>query len=149
MATFFGIGFCKPGPGTWASGVTLVLWWLLARGIVNSPRAVVCTVLAIVITFVGIAASTRVARESGAGDPGFVVIDEVAGQLFALILTPLRWQYLLASFILFRALDILKPPPIRQLERLPEGTGIMVDDVAAGIGAMGLGFLLVRFHLLG
>jgi len=64
------------------------------------------------------------------------VIDEVAGQMIPLIVAPLRWKYLLASLILFRCFDILKPPPLRALERLPEGTGIMLDDVGAGVYAL-------------
>ena len=64
------------------------------------------------------------------------MIDEVAGQAIALIAVPLDWKYAIASLILFRAFDIIKPPPVRQLERLPDGTGIMMDDVAAGILAL-------------
>jgi len=77
-----------------------------------------------------------VARESGDNDPGFVVIDEVAGQMIALIAVPLDWKYLLAGFILFRSFDIVKPFPLRRLERLPGGTGIMLDDVGAGLYAL-------------
>ena len=62
-----------------------------------------------------------------------MVIDEVAGQLVTLIACPILWKPLLAGFILFRAFDIVKPPPIRSLEKLPEGTGIVVDDLGAGI----------------
>ena len=82
---------------------------------------------------VGIPAATRAARASGQKDPQFVVIDEVAGQWIALLFAPRAWKTLLAGFILFRVFDIVKPPPVRQLERLPEGIGIVVDDVAAGI----------------
>jgi len=68
-----------------------------------------------------------------------VVIDEVAGQLIALIgapAEPLNWKYVAASLLLFRLFDIFKPPPVRQLEALPSGTGIMMDDVAAGVYAL-------------
>jgi phosphatidylglycerophosphatase A len=85
---------------------------------------------------IGIPAATIVARESGREDPGHVVIDEVAGQLIALIAIPADWRHAALSLLLFRAFDILKPPPIRQLERLPAGTGIMLDDVAAGLFAL-------------
>jgi len=77
-----------------------------------------------------------------------VVIDEVAGQLIALIAVPLAWKTFLAGFILFRAFDIVKPPPVRQLEKLPEGAGIVLDDVAAGIYALLIMQLLLHFSLL-
>ena len=111
---------------------TVVLWWLVARQIDGHSQILALGVTVVVIA-IGIPASTRVARESGITDPGFVVIDEVAGQMLALIIAPLRWQYLLLSLILFRCFDILKPPPLRALERLPEGAGIMLDDVGAGV----------------
>jgi phosphatidylglycerophosphatase A len=76
-----------------------------------------------------------VIRTTGTKDPQFVVIDEVAGQWITLIAAPITWKCLLAGFILFRAFDIVKPPPIRALERLPEGIGVVVDDVGAGIYA--------------
>jgi phosphatidylglycerophosphatase A len=104
--------------------------------------------LALVVTLIGIPAATQVARGSGIKDPQFVVIDEVAGQLVALIAVPLTWKSFLAGFILFRAFDIVKPPPVRQLEVLPEGTGIVLDDVAAGLYALGCMHLLLHFNVL-
>jgi phosphatidylglycerophosphatase A len=77
-----------------------------------------------------------VARESGRKDPGHVVIDEAAGQLIALIGVLPDWRHAVISLLLFRIFDIMKPPPVRQLERLPQGIGIMMDDVAAGILAL-------------
>jgi phosphatidylglycerophosphatase A len=96
----------------------------------------------------GIPAATRVARASGTKDPHFVVIDEVAGQWVTLLFVPVTWKTLAVGFILFRGFDILKPPPVRQLERLPEGTGIVVDDVGAGIYALAVMQLLLHFGLL-
>jgi phosphatidylglycerophosphatase A len=86
----------------------------------------------------GIPAATRVSRESGISDPSFVVIDEVAGQMIALIAAPVRWKTLLAGFILFRAFDIVKPPPLRRMEKIPAGAGIMLDDVGAGLYALAI-----------
>jgi len=97
---------------------------------------------------IGIPSATLAARASGTKDPQFVVIDEVAGQLIALIAVPLGWKTFLTGFILFRVFDIIKPPPVRQLERLPEGTGIVLDDVAAGIFALLGMHLLLHFGLL-
>lgn len=100
------------------------------------------------MTLVGVPASTIVARESGVEDPSHVVIDEVAGQAIALVYAPVfGWKYALAGFILFRAFDIIKPPPVRQLEGLRAGWGIMMDDVAAGALALVLLQMGARLHL--
>jgi len=147
IGTFFGIGKLKPGPGTWASVATVGLWRAFApfAGEHQIPVAIAAAAL---VTAVGIPASTRVARESAGKDPGFVVIDEVAGQLIALIGAPLHWKTLLASLILFRVFDIVKPPPLRRLEDLPEGAGIMLDDVGAGLYALAVMQALRHFGLL-
>ncbi len=147
-ATFFGIGYMRPGPGTWASATTVLLWAALAYALPPSLRTPVAAALALLVTLIGIPAATRVARGCGIKDPQFVVIDEVAGQLVALIAAPLAWKTFLAGFILFRAFDIVKPPPVRQLEALPEGTGIMLDDIAAGLFALAIVHLLLHFGLL-
>jgi len=148
IATFFGIGRLRPGPGSWASAATVLLWAALAYAIAPSLRTPSAIALALAVTLIGIPAATQVARGSGIKDPQFVVIDEVAGQLVALIAVPLTWKSFLAGFILFRAFDIVKPPPVRQLEALPEGTGIVLDDVAAGLYALGSMHLLLHFNLL-
>lgn len=97
---------------------------------------------------IGIPAATLVARGTGSKDPQFVVIDEVAGQWITLIGAPLAWKSVLAGFILFRGFDIVKPPPARQLERLAEGGGIVLDDVAAGLYGLIIMQLLVHFRIL-
>lgn len=147
-ATFFEIGRMHPGPGTWGSAAAVALWAAIAFELPPALRTPVCVVLALLFTLIGIPAATRVARDSGTKDPQFVVIDEVAGQLIALVAAPLAWKTFLAGFILFRVFDITKPPPVRQLEKLPEGVGIVLDDVAAGLYAS-LGMqLLLHFGLL-
>jgi phosphatidylglycerophosphatase A len=81
-------------------------------------------------------AATRTARALQRKDPGVVVVDEVLGQWIALAgAHPLGWKAYLAAFVLFRLFDIWKPPPVRQLEALPEGLGIVSDDIMAGIYA--------------
>ncbi len=93
----------------------------------------------------GVFSSTRTARALGARDPGCIVIDEISGQLFASAAVPLfryptrRAEALawLASFLLFRLFDVWKPGVVRRLEGLPEGWGIMADDIAAGLLAAG------------
>jgi phosphatidylglycerophosphatase A len=101
-----------------------------------------------VAILVGIPAATRMARATGLKDPQFVVIDEVAGQLIALIAVPVSWKSLLLGFILFRGFDIVKPPPVRQLEHLPEGIGIVLDDVGAGLYALIMMHASLHFGLL-
>ncbi len=144
----FGIGRFHPGPGTWGSAATVLLWWLLAHSIEPGWRPWLAISLAAVAVLVGIPAATRVARASSVKDPQFVVIDEVAGQLVTLIAAPVTWQSLLLGFILFRGFDIVKPPPIRHLERLPEGMGIVIDDVGAGLYALVVMQLALHFGLL-
>jgi phosphatidylglycerophosphatase A len=148
VATFFGVGRLKPGPGTWGSLATVLLWTLATWQIPPASRAWATIVAAAVVTLIGIPAATKVARGSGIKDPQFVVVDEVAGQLVALVAVPFAWKTFLAGFILFRVFDMWKPFPIRQLERLPEGTGIVVDDLGAGIYALAIMHLLLHFGLL-
>ena len=76
------------------------------------------------------------------------MIDEVAGQWITLLLAPVTWKSVAVGFILFRGFDIVKPPPVRQLERLPEGTGIIADDIAAGMCALAIMQLLLHFGFL-
>lgn len=144
VATFFGVGLGKPGPGTWGS-VAAVLLWALAAWTLHPATStmlwILCagTMLSIAL---GVPAATIAARESGRKDPGFVVIDEVAGQWIALLGAPFDWKHGLIALVLFRIFDILKPFPARQLEQLPEGWGIVFDDVAAGLYAWGIGALI-------
>jgi len=145
IGTFFGAGLLEPGPGTYGSVATVLLWFGAARLWHPAPVALAVWTLAaaVLTTLVGIPAATIVARESGREDPGHVVIDEVAGQLFALILMPPDWRYAALALLLFRIFDIWKPGPVRRLERLPGGVGIMMDDVAAGVLALVVGVAIL------
>src|SRR6202162_5444371 len=90
IGTFFGAGLLKPGPGTYGSIAAVLLWYAAAHILHPSPTALAIgtAITAILATLIGIPAATIVARESGREDPGHVVIDEVAGQLVALIVIP-------------------------------------------------------------
>ncbi len=144
LATWFGAGYLKPGPGTYGSVAAVVLWFLAAN-LFHLTRILLteATWIAAAVTLVvGIYASDIVARESARKDPGFVVIDEVCGQLVALALMRPDWQHALIALILFRLFDIWKPWPIRRIEALPGGAGIMLDDFAAGLLALVVGVIL-------
>lgn len=144
VATFFGAGALQPGPGTWGSLAAVLSWVLIAHFLpphLLIPGALAYCALA---TAIGIPAATLTARACHRDDPSHVVIDEVAGQMLTLVAAPMTWKALLAGFILFRAFDIVKPPPIRLLERLrPEGVGIVVDDLGAGL----YGFIVLQLLL--
>lgn len=132
IATACGVGYAPRAPGTVASLLTLLLWYWL------QPSVWVQGIAAVVVTLIGCWAAGHFATQQRGPDPSCVVIDEVAGMWLALLGLPRHLVIVLMAFILFRALDIIKIPPIRQLERLPGGFGIMLDDVAAGLCARGL-----------
>lgn len=149
VATFFGAGCGKPGPGTWGSVAAMLLWAAAAWGWHLSAAGLLAALAAgIAFTLVcGIPAATIVERESGIIDPGFVVVDEAAGQWIALLFVPADWRWGLLALVLFRLFDITKPFPVRRFERLPGGWGIVFDDVAAGLYALGSGTLVrVALH---
>ena len=144
VATFFGAGLGKPGPGTWGSVAAVLVWVAFARlAHATAHTLLVALISGVVLSIaVGVPASTIVARQAGREDPQMVVIDEVAGQWIALLFSPFDWKHGLIALILFRVFDVTKPFPARQLENLPEGWGIVFDDVAAGLYALGVASLL-------
>jgi len=144
IATFFGAGLGKPGPGTWGSVAAVLLWAAFARLLHPAPHLLVLALIAGIVLSIalGVPAASIAARESGRHDPGFVVIDEVAGQWIALLGSPSDWRHALIALVLFRLFDITKPFPARHLERLPAGWGIVFDDVAAGLYAWGVAAVL-------
>jgi phosphatidylglycerophosphatase A len=145
VGTFFGTGLMKPGPGTYGSVAAMLLWVVAAHVWGGVGLAVGTAIAAVVAVAIGIPAATIVAREAGREDPQFVVVDEVAGQWIALIGARPDWAHALVALALFRLFDIWKPWPVRALERLPGGWGIMLDDVAAGVLALGVGLAVGRW----
>ena len=127
--TLGGVGLAPWAPGTWGTLATVPLAFALWA--TRWPLAML--VGAVVTTAVGVMAAGAVARASGTRDPSSVVIDEAAGYLLACSFAPAGWLTAVVAFGLFRLLDITKPGPIKRLERLPGGWGIMADDVAAGL----------------
>jgi phosphatidylglycerophosphatase A len=145
VGTFFGTGLMKPGPGTYGSVAAMLLWVVAALFWGGVGWAVGTAIAAVVAVAIGIPAATIVAREAGREDPQFVVVDEVAGQWIALIGARPDWAHALVALALFRLFDIWKPWPVRRLEQLPGGWGIMLDDVAAGLLALGVGLVAERW----
>jgi phosphatidylglycerophosphatase A len=102
------------------------------------------------VTMVGIWAATRTEKALQKKDPSVVVIDEVAGQMIALVSGPLwvhTWWSILSAFLLFRLFDIWKPYPVRRLESLESGLGIMADDVLAGVYALIVNSIVISIYL--
>ena len=134
IATWFGCGYFPWGPGT-AGSLAAVL---LGLGLVWATGASgwLIGLLGLVAAVPGMWAAGRLSRDIGRKDPSIVVVDEVVGQWLtyagAMSLTPAAW---LLGFCLFRLFDIVKPFPVRSLERLPGGIGIVSDDLMAGVYA--------------
>jgi phosphatidylglycerophosphatase A len=137
LSTVFGLGCFPAAPGTLASIAAALLY----RFVLHALPWPAYAALIVVLFFIGALTATIHSRILGQKDPGVIVIDEVCGQLAALILIPASWPYVLAGFILFRVFDILKPFPIRRFEHLPAGWGIMADDMAAAV------FVAVLLHI--
>lgn len=130
IATFFKIGKVKFAPGTVATIATIPLWWLLA----TYAGPIWYMVITILLVPVGILAAQAYEADSQTHDSKEIVIDEVVGFLITMTWLPMTWQSLVFGFCLFRFFDIVKPPPIRQLDRkVPGGLGVMLDDIAAGL----------------
>ncbi len=125
------IGMAPVAPGTWGTAVGVCL--LLLVRLAADPFLEVLLLAAVLAC--GVWSATLTEQHWGRPDPGVIVIDEVAGVLIALFWLPLSWAGLLVGFLAFRAFDIVKPFPVRAAERLPEGWGVMADDVVAGIYA--------------
>jgi phosphatidylglycerophosphatase A len=146
ISTWFGCGFAPFAPGTAGSLAALAIAWLPVhyaglRPVWFLPLVAVCLAPAIW-------AAGRTALECKLKDPRLVVVDEVLGQWLALAgARPLNLKSWLGAFVLFRLFDIWKPPPVRQLEVLPRGTGIVADDLMAGAYAALVLFVAGCFNL--
>lgn len=128
IATVFFVGYVPFAPGTFGSLTALLFVWLLKPG----PTAMAATIVAVFIT--GVLSSHIAEKGLGEKDSRHIVIDEFAGYLAAMAFLPLTPGYMFSAFILFRFFDIVKPSPIRELEKaISGGLGIMLDDMLAGL----------------
>ncbi len=145
IGTWFGCGYFPWGPGTAGSIAAVLIVAALAHFGLNRYALLAMVFL---ILLPGIWAATLTARHVGKKDPGIVVVDEVLGQWITLLAAPVwNWKSLVAGLMLFRLFDIWKPWPVRDLEKLPEGVGIVVDDLAAGGYAALILYIGVRLNL--
>lgn len=129
LAYGFGTGLVPFAPGTFGTLPALVLVWFMAPLGAGTYAGIV-----VVMFVAGIFICGQTARDVGATDPGFIVYDEIVGFLVAMYLMPADWRWMAAGFVIYRAFDIWKPWPIHAAEeRLGLGSGIMADDVIAGL----------------
>lgn len=139
----FGLGRIPFAPGTWGSLWGLPIGWAL--GAADTTWWMRLLVMAAMFV-IGVPLCDRAARLLGKKDPGSVVWDEMAAFPLVYAFVPLDgaqvWASLGAGFLLFRVFDIWKPPPVRNCDRIEGGLGIMVDDIAAGIYAAAVLWLL-------
>lgn len=127
LATLGGLGRAPKAPGTLGSLVGLALAWWLA------PAAIAYAAVLMIGSLIGVVVCGRLARAEGCTDPPSAILDECLGMLWSLAALPRHVGLWLLGFALFRLFDITKPGPIRRLERLPDGWGIMLDDIVAGL----------------
>jgi len=141
IATGAGTGYLPKAPGTWGSLLGVGLWFVL-QGLDLAPQFAIIGAIFVIGTLCAGSAEKIIDR----ADPGIVVIDEVVGQMIALVGAPSHPAAALLAFVTFRAFDILKPFPVGWLDRhIHGGFGIMLDDVVAGLYALLVLHLIWRF----
>lgn len=145
IATGAGTGYAPIIPGSFGSALGVALWAGLAA--ISGTSSLGYGAATLGLTLAGVWAADRAERIFGRKDDGRITVDEVVGQLIALAFLPVSIGVAVTGFGLFRLFDILKPPPVRALEALPGGLGVMLDDVLAGIYANLAGQLLWRVLL--
>ncbi len=150
IATFFGVGYFPVAPGTLTSLIVVLLY----KFYLHSLSWPFYLLLLVLLFSVGIFTSTKYSLEIKKHDPRRIVIDEAFGQLLVLFQIGESWGTgwlpLLSCFLLFRIFDIIKPFPIKKVETLPEGWGIVMDDLVAAVyaGVIINLYLLLKFYFL-
>lgn len=136
IATTFGAGYSPFAPGTAGAivGCGFIILFEKYGWISTYEDPILFTIITALVTLLGVFVTNKLAEDWGK-DPSKVVIDELIGVWIAMIFIPFTWLNLLLAFILFRFFDIAKPLGVRKMEALKGGTGVMMDDVLAGIYA--------------
>ena len=130
LATGFGSGYSPFAPGTAGSAVGVAFVW--GMSFLALPGQIVSV---LIVTVLSMIAADIVAKATGLKDPGLIVADEIAGMMVTMIAIPFTLTNVLLGFILFRVMDVVKPPPARQFEHFKGGIGIVADDLMAGVYA--------------
>lgn len=130
FATGFGSGYSPYAPGTAGSAVGLLFVW--GMSLLSLPGQFLAV---IVVTVLSMIAADVVARSLGLKDPGVIVADEIAGMMVTMFALPFTATTAVLGFVLFRVMDVVKPPPARQFERFKGGVGVVADDLMAGVYA--------------
>ena len=131
IGTVFYIGKLPLAPGTWASILAVLFWYFLFQYV----NHFVLPAISIFLFLIGGIASDTIVKDSKEHDPSRIVIDEWVGQWVALSMMPVNIRTVIVAFVAFRIFDIIKHGPVRKMEKIPGGWGIMADDVMAGIMA--------------
>lgn len=148
LALGFGSGLIKPAPGTWGTLAAVPLYYLAMQ--TAASQLTWYLLLTAIICIIGVYLCGKTADDVGVHDHSAIVWDEIAGFFITMILVQFSWQTLLAGFVLFRFFDILKPWPIKVIDRsVHGGFGIMLDDILAGIFACGCLHLLLFYGVIG
>ncbi len=128
ISSFFYVGFFPLASGTFGSLCAILLWWFFV------PENLFYQLLLILfVIIIGTITSGIIESNLKLKDPSFIVIDEVAGMFISLFLIPKSFLVYIIGFFLFRFFDILKPSYINSVQKIPNGIGIMADDILAGL----------------
>ena len=140
IGTVFYLGKLPLAPGTWTSLVATIVWYFIFKDL----NVYFLPMITFLLFILGIISSNVIIEDSKEHDPSKIVIDEWVGQWLAFTLLPVTIQTGLIGFLAFRFFDILKPGPVKKMERLPKGLGVMADDVMACILAY---FIIIIYYL--
>jgi phosphatidylglycerophosphatase A len=146
IATFFNVGKFPLAPGTLASLITTIIFYLV--NLFLKPSIYVQAAAIVLLFIIGLPAASAAEKHYKKKDPGACVIDEVAGQMLALLFIRRSVILYIGGFFLFRFFDIIKPFPVKQADRIPGGFGIMFDDIVAALYALGVLHLIIYIFSL-
>jgi len=160
LTSCFGLGRLPLAPGTWGSLPVVVIFGLMCQFHLSGPSIlIVMAALVLAGSVICVKFAPAAIAATGKNDPGEVVADELAGQAITFLVIPLLgpetlssgqiWLITAGGFLLFRLFDIAKPCPIRRLEKLPEGWGVLADDLMAGVYAAIVLQIIIRFWIGG